>query len=258
MNILICYVKRHAFAIVVILLVSLLGSCVDTGGTSDAFYGITRGSPPHAFVIDISGSMGIGTGDTARSGITQEAIKQVDKATKQVNTGIAAVDGLLKGLQNDVMKSARAQTTKLAEARRQLIPFIRGLPEGSRFSVTAFNSRYQRFGAGGVPATPSSREGAIAFVNAFDARGGTSLRPPLEEVFRERPATIYLVSDGKPSESDNTILEMAQIARRNGSVIHTIGVGEDQNQGLLQQVAQITGGTYSPQGTSIPLGLLPK
>ena len=222
-----------------------------TGGTSDVFYGIPRGAPPHAFIIDISGSMGSGVGDSAHANIARQFVNSAQRSTGQLRTGVSAVDSVLSGLQADMFSSARAQTTKLAEARRQLIPFIRGMPEGQGFSVTAFNSRFQRFGAGGVPATATSRAGAINFVNSFSASGGTRMGQPLEVAFSERPSTIYLVSDGRPSESTSQMLAMAQRARASGIVIHTIGVGEDQNRDLLGQMALITGGTYSPQATTL-------
>ena len=255
-------------ALVLSLLSSLLlGGCVNpdgtmmtlgTEGTSDVFYGIPRGAPPHAFIIDISGSMGSGVGDSAHSNLALQAVNRANRSVGGVSTGVAAVDSIISGFRADMVDSARMQTTKLAEARRQLIPFIRGMPEGAPFSVTAFNSRYQRYGAGGIPATASSRAGAISFVNAFDASGGTSMAKPLQAVFNERPATIYLVTDGRPSESRTEIVDTARWAGNNGIVIHTIGVGEDQNRELLQRVATMTGGTYSPQATTLlPLNLLP-
>jgi len=244
----------YVFSIIAVLSTILLGACAHYIGSSDNFYGISRGTPPHAFIIDISGSMGSGVGDTARSNIMHNTINRVEKEAGNIRTGVGALDSIINGAKRSIFESTRAETTKLAEALRQLIPFIKGLPDGSRFSITAFNSNYQRFGTGGISATQLTRAQAIDFVSAFDAKGGTELLPPLKEILNERPATIYLVSDGKPSESDYTILKMARIANANGIVINTIGVGDDQNQNLLRDIAQITGGVYSPQNISIPFG----
>ena len=228
----------------------LLQSCA-TSTSSTKLYGVERGVPPHAIVLDISGSMGTGTGDTARANLSNQAITEANRAASSLRTGNVALDSLLGGVRNTAVSSARSRTTKLAEARRQLIPFISGLPDGTRFSITAFNSSYTRFGAGGVAADASSKSRAIAFVNAFNATGGTKMKRPLEVALGERPKTIYLITDGKPSESDQTLLAIARSARTKGIVINTVGIGQDQNQSLLRQIAQITGGVYKSQGLGI-------
>lgn len=225
-------------------------SCA-TSTTSTKLYGVERGSPPHAVVLDISGSMGTGTGDTARSNLANQAITSANRSAGSLNTGVAALDSILGGVRNTAVSNARGRTTKLAEARRQLIPFISGLPDGTRFSITAFNSSYTRYGAGGVAANASTRASAIAFVNGFNASGGTKMKRPLEVALSESPKTIYLITDGKPSESDQTMLTIANRARSKGVVINTIGIGKDQNQSLLRQIAQITGGVYKSKGLGI-------
>ena len=77
------------------------------------------------------------------------------------------------------------------------------------------------------------------------------MKRPLEVALNESPKTIYLITDGKPSESDQAMLTIANRARSKGVVINTIGIGEDQNQSLLRQIAQITGGVYKSQGLGI-------
>lgn len=227
-----------------------LQSCA-TSSTSTKLYGVERGTPPHSIVLDISGSMGTGTGDTARSNIANQAITGANRSIGNLGTGAAALDSILGGVRNSVVNGARNQTTKLAEARRQLIPFINGLPDGTRFSITAFNSSYTRYGAGGTTANTNTRSQAVAFVNGFNATGGTKMKRPLEIALSENPKTIYLITDGKPSESDQTMLNIAQQARSKGIVINTIGIGEDQNQSLLKQIAQTTGGIYKSKGLGI-------
>lgn len=243
-------IKNILLSLSVVVSSLFIQSCA-TSTSSTKLYGVERGHPPHSVVLDISGSMGSGTGDTARSDITNQVITQASRSANKIRTGVGALDSLLGNAQNTVVSTARSRTTKLAEARRQLIPFISGLPDGTRFSIIAFNSSYTRFGAGGIAANAQSRSQAIAFVNAFKASGGTRMKTPLEIAINEKPKTIYLISDGKPSESDQAMLIIARRAQSRGIVINTIGVGKDQNQSLLRQLAQITGGIYKSKGLGI-------
>jgi len=243
--------KKHVLLLLSVAISALFIQSCATSGSSTKLYGIERGSPPHAVVLDISGSMGTGSGDTARANLSNQAINEANRSAAGVKTGVNALDSILGSVRNSAVSSAQNKTTKLAEARRQLIPFINGLSDGTRFSITAFNSSYSRYGAGGIAADTNSRAQAVNFVNSFSATGGTKMKRPLEVTLSEGPKTIYLITDGKPSESDQTMLNIANTARARGIVINTIGIGEDQNKTLLQQMAQITGGVYKSQGLGI-------
>jgi len=242
--------KQILLSLSVVVSTLFIQSCA-TSTSGNKLYGVNRGTPPHAIVLDISGSMGTGTGDTARSNVADQAITQANRSVGNLRTGVGALDSILGGVRNNAVSSARSRTTKLAEARRQLIPFINGLPDGTRFSITAFNSSYTRFGSGGIAASTQSRAQAVAFINAFNASGGTRMKTPLEIAINEAPKTIYLITDGKPSESDQAMLNIAQRARSRGIVINTVGIGKDQNQSLLRQIAQTTGGIYKSKGLGI-------
>ena len=104
-----------------------------------------------------------------------------------------------------------------------------------------------------IVASPQSKESSIAFVRSMQASGGTLMLPALTQIMAQNPKTIYLVTDGHPSDSASSILSLVRVAATKGIVINTVGIGKDQNRDFLSQIASITGGIFSPQGVSIPI-----
>lgn len=224
-----------------------------TSSSRSTFYGLERGNPPHAVLIDISGSMGDGAGDTIESSAARDAINAANRSVGRINTGSALANNIANKVRGSLLSSARKQTTKLAESQRQLIPFIRSLPEGTLFNAMAFNNSQVQAASTMMKATGDSKESAIRFVRELEAYGGTRMLPALETAIQQNPSTIYLVTDGRPNDSQSLILKVVERAAARGIVIHTIGVGKDQNKAFLSQIAEITGGVFTSQGNSIPI-----
>jgi len=253
MKVLINFINRYFFSIIAVLSVIILSGCTCLTGKNKYFYGIPQGASPHAFVIDISGSMGNGAGDTVQSNFAKKAINEVRKTTGSLNTGNSVVDSFVGNGLKGIFGRVQAQTTKLAEAQREIIPFLRGFSDNSYFNITVFNSNFNQFMQDFVPANQAYIDKANEFVKSLNANGGSSMLPALNAVLEKRPATIYLISDGQPSDSERLILQMANNARSKGVIINTIGVGEDQNKDLLRKIAYTTGGIFSPQGLWISI-----
>jgi len=242
--------KRFVLPTLFFACVTLLTACATS---SDTFYGLESGNPPHAVMIDISGSMGNGAGDTIESSVARDAINTVDRTVGKVKTGSAVANKILNKVRGGLFDKARKQTTKLAESQRQLIPFVRGLPENTLFNIMAFNSDQSQISSGLLSASPRTRQDAINFINSLEAFGGTEMIPALELAISQKPATIYLVSDGHPNDSQSKILDIVRNAISKGIVINTIGVGKDQNKPFLSQIARMSGGVFTSKGISIPI-----
>ncbi|WP_424019432.1 vWA domain-containing protein [Halorientalis pallida] len=83
--------------------------------------------------------------------------------------------------------------------------------------------------------------GLNAALRAFSATGGQS-----------QNRSVVLLSDGKNTASgasDSATLDAAQRAADRGIVIHTVAFGSGADTGLLEDIADITGGQYEQTGT---------
>lgn len=87
-------------------------------------------------------------------------------------------------------------------------------------------------------------------IGAGISTGQSALRSIYARLYTEK--TIILLSDGKHNTGYDPILA-AQVAASYGIVIHTISFSADSDPELMQQIAQITGGTsyHAPDGDSL-------
>ncbi|MEM8875812.1 MAG: VIT domain-containing protein [Planctomycetota bacterium] len=145
----------------------------------------------------------------------------------------------------DVSGSMR-HDQKLRLSAASLGKFIEALGPDDRFEVMAFNT---------VPTTlfgdlTASSDDALArareFLNGRDARGGTELRPAIEAAMRygqpDRPLNVVVLSDGLTEQRDQATLLAAARQRPAHARLFTIGVGNDVNRPMLEQLAQRSGG----------------
>ncbi|MEM9283521.1 MAG: vWA domain-containing protein, partial [Verrucomicrobiota bacterium] len=96
------------------------------------------------------------------------------------------------------------------------------------------------------------RERVQDFVNQMTADGETPMAAALHHAYkrivsRENVDTIYLLSDGVPSDVTPEILlnEVAGYFEEFGTTIHTVFIGDDlEGQLLMDQVATVTGGRF--------------
>ena len=101
-------------------------------------------------------------------------------------------------------------------------------------------------------ATEKYREKALEFVEDMDPQGGTPMVEAIEYAFRRVVAkrnvdTIYLLSDGQPSDLDGKDLAslMLEFNEIYGVKVNTIFIGEDPvAEALMKQVAEDSGGNF--------------
>lgn len=135
---------------------------------------------------------------------------------------------------------------KLDLSRGSLEAFIQALGKEDRFEVLAFNISPQELFAGLRPAEEPSKREAVEFLRSQDARGGTVLEPALRNAYRykgaDRPLNVVVLSDGMTDQGERATLLRLIGERPAGTRVFAIGVGNEVNRALLEQLAQDTGG----------------
>jgi Ca-activated chloride channel family protein len=138
------------------------------------------------------------------------------------------------------------QDGKLDLSRRSLGAFIRALGEDDRFEVVTFNVAAENLFHELRPADERARTQAEKFLGQQRARGGTFLEPAIETAYRykdpDRPLNVVILSDGMTEQRERQILLRLIGDRPGGTRLFTIGVGNDVNRPLLQQLAEDAGG----------------
>lgn len=135
---------------------------------------------------------------------------------------------------------------KLAISKESVLAFLRTLDADDRFEVMTFNVQpYPLFSALRAP-DASALEQAGSFLNTQTARGGTVLNPAMTTAYKyggpDRPLNVVVLSDGLAEQRDRAeLLQLIQNRPRNARVF-CIGVGNDVNRPLLEQMAEDSGG----------------
>jgi von Willebrand factor type A domain len=212
----------------------LLAGCA----TGSGVYGIPVQSERIVFVLDISGSMEDKTEDTAMGRASQAV---TDAAEGELNKYVP--NWLTRLGRGEVER----QTTKLAGAKRQLIPTIEKLPTTVTFNVVVLGSDIRLWQRNMVGATQTQKDSAKAFLQQLSASGNTAALSALERTFAlGQVDQVIFISDGNPTDAQpDDILQKVQRLNKDRRVhIHTVGLGEDQNVDFLQRLASDNQGMY--------------
>ncbi|MEW6486913.1 MAG: VIT and VWA domain-containing protein [Thermodesulfobacteriota bacterium] len=135
---------------------------------------------------------------------------------------------------------------KLLLSKDSVGAFLRELGEKDRFELLAFNVQpatlFNRLEAAG----PASLARAEAFLAGQQARGGTVLNPALTTAYKYRDAdrtlNVVVLSDGLTEQRERTALAELIRTRPGNTRVFCIGVGNDVNRPLLEQLARDSGG----------------
>ena len=135
---------------------------------------------------------------------------------------------------------------KLLTSKESVDAFVGALGEQDRFDVLTFNVKPQSLFGELREATVAGKREADTFVGGQSARGGTNLRPALEVAYRyatpDRPLSIVILSDGMTEQGNRAALLASLDSRPAGVRIFCIGVGNEVNRPLLEQLAEETQG----------------
>jgi hypothetical protein len=147
-------------------------------------------------------------------------------------------------------------------ARVEAVRALRGLPDGARFNVVAYNDEAKAFSHRRVKASRSSRRRAEKWILKQEATGLTNIWDALRVAFSDHLAahaprsafedlrdTIVFLTDGAPTRgrfqdgpSLGTLVQEWNAAA--GTVVDCVGIGKDQDRELLRRLAHDAHGMY--------------
>jgi Ca-activated chloride channel family protein len=144
------------------------------------------------------------------------------------------------------ISGSMADDGKLLLSKDSVDAFVKELSPEDHFEVLTFNVQPNLAFHELRPATEENKVAAIDYLRGQTARGGTILSPALTTAFKystpDRPLNIVILSDGLTEQQDRTALIQLSQSRPGNTRVFSIGVGNDVNRQMLEQVAEETGG----------------
>jgi Ca-activated chloride channel family protein len=144
------------------------------------------------------------------------------------------------------VSGSMADAGKLLTAKDSVGAFLQELGAEDRFEVMTFNIKPNLAFNQLQPATAENKERAIAYLAKQEARGGTVLRPAISTAYKyasqDQPLNVVILSDGLTEQQERqTLLHLIQ-SRPGNTRVFCVGVGNDVNRPLLEQLAEDSGG----------------
>ncbi|QDS96543.1 Vault protein inter-alpha-trypsin [Roseimaritima multifibrata] len=144
------------------------------------------------------------------------------------------------------ISGSMARDEKLALSRRSVAAFIESLSPEDRFECLAFNLQPTPLFQGLQTANQENLDKASQFFAQQRARGGTVLAPALQAAYgyrdSDRPLNVVLLSDGMTEPGEQAELLKLIQSRPDGVRVFCVGVGNEVNRPLLNQLATQAGG----------------
>ena len=145
-------------------------------------------------------------------------------------------------------RSGSMQGWSMVAARRAASRIVESLTEEDRFGIIAFDNTKEHFdqGHGLCPANNFQKMRAAEFLSKIEARGGTMTLPAVQDALSylsqrdRRDPHIILLTDGDVG-NDSQLIRICQTGVR----ISTVGIGYAAREGLLNRMAETSGGVCS-------------
>ncbi len=141
------------------------------------------------------------------------------------------------------------QDGKLGISTASVGAFVKELGTDDRFDIITFHTGLATLFNRLTPAGAQAQAKAADFLAGQSARGGTILRDALAAAYKyaqsDRPLNVVILSDGMTEQGEQeTLTEMIR-SRPASATVFCIGVGNDVNRPLLEQLAGDAGGLTS-------------
>lgn len=144
------------------------------------------------------------------------------------------------------ISGSMAADGKLRTSNGAVAAFTDVLGEQNRVEVITFNVAPNTLFGSLSPVNDETRRRATEFLSTQQARGGTVLRPAMEAAYRyadpDRTLNVIVLSDGMTEQSEQRQLLELIGQRPTNSRVFCIGVGNEVNRPLLDQLARQSGG----------------
>jgi len=139
---------------------------------------------------------------------------------------------------------------KITQTRKALEYGVTKLNASDRFNIIRFSTDVEPFRPKLTEASDANRAAALEFIQATEARGGTTINDALTAALamdfdRARPAIILFLTDGRPTVGETTPdAILGNIGKGNAAKarVFVFGAGTDVNTHLLDQIAGQNGG----------------
>ncbi|MDE0896634.1 MAG: VIT domain-containing protein, partial [Planctomycetota bacterium] len=218
-----------------------LGSLESTGARVDelqVFYGLDQTE----FALDMLSYRAPGEKDgTFVLMVSPRQEWSAEEIAKKELTFVVDVSGSMSG-------------TKIKQAQGALDSFLGSLNSGDRFNVIPFSTSADKFFPKPVEATFSNIQKARERVTGLVAAGGTNIASAMQAALDSKgtrdahiPITVFL-TDGLPTVGQRDTLSLLNDVRQwntNSTRVFVLGVGNDVNAPLLDQMAADGRGTRS-------------
>lgn len=144
------------------------------------------------------------------------------------------------------VSGSMANSGKLPLSRESLRSFVDALGPEDRFELIAFNISPTTLFNEARAANEDNLKQAVDFLASQRALGGTVLRPAIETAYRyqnaDRTLNVVILSDGITEQAEQRELVQLIKQRPAGARVFSIGVGNEVNRPLLEQMANEAGG----------------
>lgn len=165
------------------------------------------------------------------------------------------VEAPMKRLPRDMVfvldTSSSMTEQKMAQVKKAVKHCLTRLGGEDRFALIKFSTSVVRFRDGLVPADKDHIELGTKWIDDLRTSGGTAIWPALDEALSlrpkdaARPYTIVFFTDGQPTVDETNPDKIVKnvIGKNSGNTrIFTVGVGDDVNASMLDQLADATRG----------------
>lgn len=144
------------------------------------------------------------------------------------------------------VSGSMSHDNKLELSRNSVLAFIESLGPEDRFDCLAFNLAPTPLFKQMVVANAENLTQASDFLAGQRARGGTVLQPAISAAYAyrddDRPLNVVLLSDGMTEVGEQSELLRLIGSRPQGVRVFCVGIGNEVNRPLLEQMASDAGG----------------
>lgn len=144
------------------------------------------------------------------------------------------------------VSGSMAHGDKLELSRNSVLAFIESLGPEDRFDCLAFNLAPTPLFKQMTTANSDNITQTSTFLSSQRARGGTVLQPAISAAYAyrddDRPLNVVLLSDGMTEVGEQSELLRLIGSRPEGVRVFCVGIGNEVNRPLLEQMARDAGG----------------